>query len=760
MEKEKLQFKVSAALKSIIGKDLITNDIIAVFELVKNSFDAHATEVKIIFKNLYTDKKNSSIVIQDNGKGMDLEDFKKKWLFVAYSAKQDNTEDEDYRKTLGSKKFYAGAKGIGRFSCDRLGGNLNLISIKNKNKSKIENLKVIWDKFEKDQSEEFVNIGVEYQTLAKNDYKIKYGTVLEITQLRDDWNRKKLLDLKHSLEKLINPTQDKGGRKFSISLEVKEEIANDKEERNSREKVNGSVENTVFERLKLKTTQVKTIVSPDGKTITSELTDRGTFIYRVTEQNPYKNLSDVSFILFYLNQKAKVNFSKIMGMSSKDYGSVFLYKNGFRVYPFGEFGEDRLGIDVRKQQGYNRFLGTREIIGRIEIISDGNKFKETSSRDGGLIRTESYDQLVDCFMEKTLKRLERYVVDVQWDIKDEDEAISSRESKDLILSVISKLANVKNIISFEYNKDFLDIVHTKETEGLPQVVKNLTKLADETGNKNLYNEMVKVGKQVEKLQAAKQEAEKEVEQKGEELKEKEDELVREQRSNLFLKKAVSTDTKSIISLQHHIDHGTNRIDALLDKLKDIAKVNFSKEKFLDLIQKISLENKKISTLARFVTKANFDLMSSTIEKDLIQFIREYNDNVYQKYEELIINGNQLKVSTFIEGSSSKFVFRFRPLEMIIIIDNLIDNAQKAGAKKLDIVISPLKKNGLKLVFRDDGSGVPDKNKSKIFDFGFTTTSGSGLGLYHIKQIIEKMNGTIVLNSDYKKGAEFDISLIK
>ena len=46
------KFRVSSALKNIIGKDLITNEFIAVFELVKNSFDAHARQVDVTFKNL------------------------------------------------------------------------------------------------------------------------------------------------------------------------------------------------------------------------------------------------------------------------------------------------------------------------------------------------------------------------------------------------------------------------------------------------------------------------------------------------------------------------------------------------------------------------------------------------------------------------------------------------------------------------------------------------------------------------------------
>jgi HSP90 family molecular chaperone len=77
-------FKISAYLKNIIGKELITDEFVAVFELVKNSFDANATEVKIIFKN-QNNSELAKLIIVDNGKGMNYDELKNKWLFVAYS---------------------------------------------------------------------------------------------------------------------------------------------------------------------------------------------------------------------------------------------------------------------------------------------------------------------------------------------------------------------------------------------------------------------------------------------------------------------------------------------------------------------------------------------------------------------------------------------------------------------------------------------------------------------------------------------------
>lgn len=120
MVAEQTGFRVSAGLKDLIGRELIVDDFVAVFELVKNSFDAHASQVKLVF---FADR----LVVADNGKGMSRADIRDKWLFVAYSAKREGTEDDDYRDKIGERGHpFAGAKGVGRFSCDRLGSALLL----------------------------------------------------------------------------------------------------------------------------------------------------------------------------------------------------------------------------------------------------------------------------------------------------------------------------------------------------------------------------------------------------------------------------------------------------------------------------------------------------------------------------------------------------------------------------------------------------------------------------------------------------------
>lgn len=760
-----LKFKISSALKNLIGKELITNEYIAVFELVKNAFDAHARKATIIFKDLYG--KDPKIIIKDDGKGMNYDDLIKKWLVVAYSAKKEGTEDEtpegvkDYRDKIYSHRVFAGAKGVGRFSCDRLGNYLNMITIKNEPNAKIENLETNWSDFEKDAKDEFTNIAVSHKTLKNNDYGIKQGTVLEISGLHDNWDRNRIQRLKYSLEKLINPNQENDLQNFSIEIIAPDEIQNDKEEEKERDKVNGQVKNFLFETLNLKTTQIFSEISKNGKFITTTLKDRGKLIYKIKEKNRYL-ISNINIHLFQLNRQAKVNFSKIMGVVPVKYGSVFLYKNGFRIFPFGEEGEDTLQLDRRKQQGYNRFLGTRDIIGRIEINGENEDFKETTSRDGGLIKNESYYKLKDFFFEKALRRLEKYVIDtIKWGdpyigSEGSDERLSALNPEDVkkeVFEIISRLSKSKDIIELDYDKNFLDIIDERQEESVPKLLKNFSIIAEKTHNPKLQKEVRKAEKQFKELLLVKDEIEKEADAYQEELKQ-------EIGQNLFLRSISTTDIKEVVSLQHQINRSTFAINKRLDALMFAIKHNYSQKELLGFVNKISLENKKISTVVRFVTKANFNLMSETISKDLVTFIIEYVENVYKEYVDLRTHKEILKVE-FVVPKKFKFHYKFRPLEIIIIIDNLLNNAFKAKAKKVKISFIPDGKKSLKLSFLDDGTiGVLPKNIKKLFDFGFSTTDGSGIGLYHVKQVVEKMNGTISINKDLKKGAEFLIKIKK
>jgi hypothetical protein len=326
-ETKKLHFDVSTGLKRVLGRELITNDEVAIFEMVKNSFDAGANTVHIHFGD-------NSVVVADNGSGMSYEDLNSKWLFVAYSSKRN--EDSSNFRQQAAERHVAGSKGIGRFSSDRLGEQLILQTRPKGRAETVHRLDIDWNSFERNDKEHFEEVPVEYvetdsfevpQALQKFTSSLKSGTIIELRKLRRKWNRSELLDLKSSLAKLINPFGADTDT-FTIHINAPAELEDDKqvkaraakEEPLSRDLVNGKVGNFIFSELREKTTFIQVTIV-DGQ-INTTLTDRGEIVYKIREPNPYKNLNHSGFKceIFYLNHSSKLTFARRVGLPSVNFG--------------------------------------------------------------------------------------------------------------------------------------------------------------------------------------------------------------------------------------------------------------------------------------------------------------------------------------------------------------------------------------------------------------------------------------------------------
>ncbi len=849
-----LEFKVSSGLKNIIGKDLITDDFIAVFELVKNSYDANAKNVEITFEK-------DKIIIADNGKGMSLTDLREKWLFVAYSAKNDNTEDEildktnSYRDKIQDRRHYAGAKGIGRFSSDRLGKFLKIKTKKSVSNAH-EEIKVDWSKFEKDQKSTFETIKVNHTTTSESKIqfpkKYKNGTILEITGLHNNWDRTRLKQLKHSLEKLINPFSQTNDFNIKIICEKEKDEDNKKENGKykyiERDRINGEVKNSILEILNIKTTQIS--IEVDSKFITTKIIDRGTPIYHIKEKNKeFGLLTNAHIDLYFLNQSAKNNFTRKMGVEVVNFGSVFLFKNGFRVQPFGEVGDDSWGLDYRAQQGYNRFLGTRDLFGKVEILSDNSEeFREVSSRDGGLVETVGYHQLMNLFKEKGLIRLERYVVGVLWGegfkrrkyfgegneadkvaesyrdklknddkVADNTKAIESNLGSKLdFIQIVKSLTSNKEIEVLNFNGNFVNLVNEKIDEYQTKFIIDLDTIAEQTKDKELKRKILEIEKNYQELkkqkelaekkaveeeknrieaeervkkeefarktaekkaieeqekrrkaelatlkkeneraeaELAKLRAEKKAREEEEARKKAENEVARRKEQITRYKSAETIEYKDLRDSNHIIgvysDDISKKILLLKRKIDKGQKID--NKELISFIQGISLANEKIATITRFTTKSNFLKASLETEEDIVAYIVNYIEKTYKvlyKIEVEFINRNVV------------FKKKFQPIELSVALDNILSNSRKKNAQKIIFEFISSNKQ-LEISIRDVGDQLSKtiENSNLIFDEGVTTTKGSGLGLSHVKRIVEEdLGGTVSYNPKYTKGFELIIKI--
>jgi signal transduction histidine kinase len=801
---EILNFEVSSFLKSVIGKDLINNDFVALFELVKNSFDARAKNVEISFE--VENDQISKIIILDDGKGMSYDDLVGKWLKVAHSAKQDGSEDGVV------SRVYAGNKGVGRFSCDRLGGRLRLQS-KSEKDSVVHVLNVDWGDFEKDSKVRFENIDIKYHTesnfsSSSKEYSLKTsGVILEISSLREplSWDRKKLLRLKRNLAKLVNPFGNSVVQ-MRLNLHCQREREQDlivlSKGEDSLETasniVNGEVKNTIFDVLKLKTTWLQVDLDNNGY-FTSTLVDRGELIYKIKESAaPYTELLDSGFScqIFYLNLSAKHTFKSRSGVDSVSFGSLFMFRNGFRVFPVGEEGDDYWKVDRRHQQGYSRTLGTRDIMGRVDIAGPESKFKESSSRDKGLVETEASKQLFDYVVTKCLRRLENYVVGVTWHDKidktyDTAERLALDENRSNIIDVVSKLAGAKDIELLEYSQNLIDVLDEKSNyfEGS---VERLAKLAESIEDDHLKNNIDLARKRFVELKKAEEEAlriaseemsaraeaEKKAKQEAILRFEAEQETVKqvqlrteaenkaetlytaydeEKKRNLFLLSSENKDKEQLESFLHQIIIYTasakQKITSALLSIND-PNQELDREKISGSLSDLLESVDKVMTTSRFATTANFKLDSTKIKDDIGVYIEQYLNTISTAYNSRI----QIKV----EQNSKPFITNFTPIELSMVLDNLVSNAKKSRASIIFFKIETKTNGIIEVLVEDNGRGL-DKSliePSRIFEKGVTTTRGSGLGLFHSKKQIEKMGGDLVLPDQPEKGFKILIRLRK
>jgi len=778
MEKKNLHFDVSTGLKRVLGQELITDDEVAIFELVKNSFDAGAQAVKILFDS-------DRIVVADNGSGMSYDDLINRWLFVAYSAKRDASE-EDFRDRVASRNHYAGSKGIGRFSTDRLGEDIILQTRVSGTQEQVHRLEINWALFDDNIKAKFDTIPVSYQESSNFDLpqdlkdfsrSLGSGTVIEIRNLRFQWTRDEIKNLKSSLAKLINPFGSDVDE-FSIEIIAPQEIIADEEARNkaaskkqelsTRDIVNGKVGNFVFSDLQEKTTFI--IVEINAGQLESKLIDRGELVYHIREPNIYQELNDSGFRceIYYLNHSAKLTFARRVGLPSVQFGSVFLFRNGFRVYPVGEDGDDWFGFARRKQQGHSRYLGTREVIGRVDVFGTDKDFQESSSRNQGLIDTPAVKQLQKCVMDHCLKRLEKYVVPVSWVDKAEADTddlsrLLTDPGRARVSAAVASLIDKENVELIDFSRRLVGLLNERSAQFENSLI-NLRTIAGKVGDSSFLENIDQAEKHFEELKKSEAEARKvanrqrDIALKATERAETAEAAVEvEKRRAHFLESTVNLDTATILNLHHQVTIYSVDINQQIENLlTDTKEQEFvARERLLHALEQMAFLNRKVQAVTRFATKANFRLDSEKIETDLAAFIEQYIDGVAK-------GAGGARLTVVVDNKHPGFVERFNPIDVSIIVDNLVSNARRARSSEIKFTLTQTPSKGLEIVVVDNGRGFGlGVDEGRIFEMGYTTTHGSGLGLYHVRQVLGQMRGSIDVLEDHPlSGVGFSIVIAK
>ena len=445
------------------------------------------------------------------------------------------------------------------------------------------------------------------------------------------------------------------------------------------------------------------------------------------------------------------------------------------MYPIGEDGQDWFGFDRRKQQGFNRFLGSREIIGRVDVNGADDAFQEASSRNQGLIDTPAVKQLQRCVMEHCLKRLEKYVVPVSWADKadanaDDLSRLSTDPGRARIASAVAKLVDNDDVVLLDYSKRLIGILNER-SEGFEASLVSLRAIADKANDKKLLGALDIAERRFDELRKSEAEARKVADReraatlhateramKAERVAEvAQAEAEIDRRRAHFLDAIVNVDVSRLLNLNHQVTIYSVRLDQEIENLLyETRNQEFiSREAAVAALEQMSFLNRRIQAVTKFTTMGNFELDSGMLEADLPSFFEQYI------LKQPVFSGRK-RTTVEVNNSHPGLTMRFNPMDVAIIVDNMISNAKKAEASKVVFDIHGRDDKMLTLNIIDNGRGLATgADPNRLFEMGYTTAtssgSGSGLGLYHVRQVLGEINGSIEFVRDHKdRGANFQI----
>ena len=232
-----------------------------------------------------------------------------------------------------------------------------------------------------------------------------------------------------------------------------------------------------------------------------------------------------------------------------------------------------------------------------------------------------------------------------------------------------------------------------------------------------------------------------------------EQLTEEKKRSLFLTSIASLDADTIINLHHQVTIYAvdiqQQIENFLVKISGTESV--ARNHVINTLESIALLNRKVMGISKFATKANFRLESEKIDADIGEYIEQYINEVAREF----LSG---RITIGVENDRKGFVQKFKPIDISVVVDNLIANARKARASRIDFNILHPSKDAVHVRVTDNGRGFHQQidDLERIFEKGFTKTDGSGLGLFYVRHVLGEMNGTIEAQKSGTNGAQLSL----
>jgi signal transduction histidine kinase len=383
-----------ARLMMLLGEQLITDEIAAISELAKNAYDADAKKVIIELSHV-SEPENGYIMVKDNGHGMTRETVLSSWLELGTLSKARGSNLKP-RLSEFMKRVYLGEKGLGRLAINKLGDQTELVT--RRVNTSLET-KILFDFIAFEKSDGFLEeIPINWEETKPQiftEVPFTNGTQITIRKLKRVWNSEMISRIQRNLLAMKCPFEDLGD--FDIEVKV-----------DDKEAPEISVPNIVD------------LVRKATYRFTGEIDSTGQIVYQYEFDRPdFPNLKrkmskkrDVRNPKFFMGDRKpvcgpfRVRFYA-WDLGPQDKRAVFgdtstydemirlntgvkVYRDGFRVLPYGNQDNDWLSMDMERIRRFDIHVSRNQVICAIEISSVTNPNLLDKTDREGLIDNEEF----------------------------------------------------------------------------------------------------------------------------------------------------------------------------------------------------------------------------------------------------------------------------------------------------------------------------------------------------------------------------------
>jgi len=696
---DRVRFSVDAAHIQRLGAELVGKQDTALAELIKNAYDADATTVRLTFERRAC--AGGVLTIEDNGVGMVESVIRSSWMRISTTEKIYSPVSALYGR------IRAGRKGIGRFAVQRLG---KVLTLESRPRGEVLGLRVEFD-WDRDFTEGLNLIDV-FSRIERFDRSGQEdGTTLRINDLRDPWSDASLQRVWRSILLLQPPYR----------IEDKESGQSQVRDPGFKVSINGASYDRNNELFSIE----KSFLSYAIGTIEASIDDKGIANVRVISEKlglDDSQILDGKFLLTgalslssrYFIYHASVMSGAAVSVASemgRTFGGIRIYRNGFRVLPYGEPSDDWLSLDVDASRRLFLFpANNRNFFGEIVISAEENPlFEETSSREG-LIENEAYAELV-AFGRAA----------IEWAAK--------------------RIAAVRNRKQTAGQKGF--------TPSVKKPSELLRSLREKIGSDGQSSERW----------ASTEEAIAEAEAAAELY----EESVAAQRAAALeyeqMLRLLASLGLSISVFGHEVKGARDAMLARLDVLSDLSRPDGPEPDRATLarhLEALSRSSGRLFDLGGYIA----GLMSSTESRELRElsvlgsvnrFVQQFSDYMTRQGVSFEVDVSPQSLRTALMHSSE-----FDSV-LLNFLTNSIKSMKRAKVSARRVKIDARLDGKFALIgFEDNGFGVPVDVGARVFDAFFTTTAaaeddgvagpGTGLGLKIVADIAESYGGSAVLGT--------------